>query len=228
MKNLNQLYTKYGTDKGDIGVHPDLLRRTGHKFGNFYQPYFEKYIGKKPDILEIGTFQGMSMLAHNEFFDGDCNIVGIDIYNGLEFDISKRKNMSLIIADSTSQETLDVLAGMKFDIIIDDAIHTFDNQFFNILHYSRMLKPDGIYILEDLQCNVEQWYLTNGKFGMDNSPLLTLLYYKKSDLISEEELNWLRQNITSINLSVTPCELDNQYIMAQVSMAAVITFKNTQ
>ena len=227
IKNLNQLYTKYGTDKGDIGDHEDLFRNTGHSFGNFYQPFFEKYIGKKPDILEIGVYKGMSMLAHDEFFDSDCNIIGIDVYNGLEFDINKHKNMALILTGSESDETLSMLGDKKFDIIIDDAIHTYDNQFFNILHYSKMLKPGGIYILEDLQCNVEPRYISNPQFGLDNSPLLTLLNHKKSDLITDEEFDYLLNNITSMLLYSVPCEPDNyDSKMSQTSMTAVITFKN--
>lgn len=225
-KNLNQLYTKYGTDKGYISNHKSLIRNTGHKYGDFYQPYFEKYLDRNPDILEIGVWEGMSMLAHNEFFDEQCNIIGIDVYDGLKFDISKHKNISLVLGESENPDTFNSLKDKRFDIIIDDAIHTYDNQFYNILHYSSLLKPGGIYILEDLQCDVDPWYMTNNQFGMDNSPINTLLCRKKSNLITDEEFEWLNQNITSLTLSMTPCELDNQSIMVQISMTAIITFKN--
>lgn len=224
MKNLNQIYNKYGTDKGDF----ENIQRSspGHQYGDFYQPYFEKYVGKNPDILEIGVFEGASMLAHNEFFDGQCNIIGIDVYDGLKFDISKHKNISLVLGGSENQDTFNTLKDKRFDIIIDDAIHTYDNQFHNILWYPCLLKPGGIYILEDLHTNVDPRYMTNSQLGMDNSPLLTLLNYKKSDMIPDDAFDWLRRNIASMNIWVTPCESDSPTKFKQNSITAVIKFRD--
>lgn len=224
MKNLNQIYNKYGTDKGDF----ENIKRSspGHQYGDFYQPYFEKYVGKNPDILEIGVFQGASMLAHNEFFDGQCHILGIDVENYLTFDINKYPNIDLVLSESENPDLFESLKDNRFDIIIDDAVHTFDNQFHNILWYPRLLKPDGIYILEDLHTNVDPWYLTNSQLGMDNSPLLTLLNYKKSDMIRNDAFEWLRRNIASINMQVTPCDLDSPFKYKQNSITAVIKFRD--
>ena len=56
----------------------------------------------------------------------------------------------LIYQDATKPEILPYLEGMKFDVIIDDGSHMFNDQVdsFNLL--KSFVKPGGVYIIEDV------------------------------------------------------------------------------
>lgn len=226
MKNLEKLYTKYGTDKGDIPLDYDTDERFGHKYGLFYQQFFEKYVGRNPSILEIGVYEGASMLAHNDFFNSKCNITGIDVYDSIKFDISKYPNMTFYTGGSEAAETFELLGDKKFDIIIDDAAHTYSNQLFNLLNYHNYLKDDGIYILEDLQTNIDMWYCDNAERGLLNSTFDVLFRKNRSNLITEEEYQFLLHNIDEILLWQKTTDPESYYKMYNVSMTAIIKFKH--
>lgn len=225
MNKLEELYEKYGTDKG---IDPSFCNgeSKGHEYGLFYYDYFRPYLDKNPAILEIGVFEGKSMLAHNEFFNSNCTLVGIDAYESLTFDISKYPNMYFYADGSEADTTLDAMKNFKFDIIIDDAVHTYDNQLFNLLYYPQFLKDDGIYIIEDLQCNIDHTYLSNPEYGLLNSTFDVLFRRNKSALLSDEQYNQISHSIDSIILWAKTENPDNCYKLNQVSMAAVIKFKH--
>ena len=104
MNRLEEFYEKYNTDKGNKPAFPEL-NRFGHEYGLFYQQYFEKFLGKKPSILEIGVFEGQSMLAHNEYFNKECTITGIDVENLLTFDCEQYSNIKVLFGNSEAEET---------------------------------------------------------------------------------------------------------------------------
>ena len=74
MERLTELFNKHWSDKGTI-------RDEGHGYGEIYDEIFRKYIGKNPKILEIGIQKGGCVRAISEFFNGECEIYGIDIDN---------------------------------------------------------------------------------------------------------------------------------------------------
>lgn len=225
MNRLEQLYEKYGTDKGLTSFFPEEVSK-GHEYGLFYYDYFKSYLDKNPTMLEIGVFEGKSMLAHNEFFNSKCTLVGIDADNFISFDVSKYPNMHFYFDGSEADTTLNAMNDYKFDIIMDDAIHTYDNQLFNLLYYPQFLKEDGIYILEDLQCNIDNMYLTNPEYGLLNSTFDVLFRKNKSSLLSDEQYRQISNSIDTIVLWSKTLDPDNFYKSNQVSMTAVIKFKH--
>ena len=97
------------------------------------------------------------LLAYKEFFNNPT-IVGIDISEKfkIEYDeMNKISGIDISIFDCTDKVLLDEkLKSMKFDIIIDDASHEIGSQKLSFQHPKEYLKPNGIYVIEDMQCAV--------------------------------------------------------------------------
>lgn len=226
--NLEEIYTKYNTDKGDNPGFPEL-NRFGHRYGTFYQTYFEKYLGKKPVILELGIFEGASVESHMEFFNNECTIVGLDLSDQyLKFDKNKYENFIYIEANSESDEALAEIKNLniKFDIIIDDCIHTYKNQLTNLLSYSEFLKDEGIYILEDLQCNLEPRYIENYVYGLENSTLEFLVKKTHVSLLSDEQYDYLINKINDVVIWSKTREAYHQDKDEKCSITSIITFNH--
>lgn len=222
MKNLSDIYRIYNCDKGNqdsFKYAPDGDAHPGHNYGVFYQPYFEKYIqkyyqeGYRPKMLEIGLWTGHSLLAHNEFFEGKIELYGVDIYNILDFDISKYPNMHIIFDDSESDYVVNQLNNNKYEIIIDDAAHTPHNQLNNIIRYSKMLTPDGIYILEDVHTSL--WKDFMEELPYTDSMLYFLTTGLKPSIMKNEDYEWLKNHIKKIDMRI---------INKWESATAIITF----
>jgi 23S rRNA U2552 (ribose-2'-O)-methylase RlmE/FtsJ len=98
--------------------------------------------------LEIGLNQNNSIALWKEYFN-DVSIYGIDI-NPKE-DVA---NAKVFKVDQSKQEELDDFAktvDTKFEIIIDDGSHVPDHQLKTINTFWPLLKPGGIYIIEDIE-----------------------------------------------------------------------------
>lgn len=224
MNRLEELYEKHGVNR-KIDVEFDNESPVNHKYGSFLYDYLNQYIDKFPTILELGIFEGKSMLAHNEFFNSKCKIVGVDFYDKLPFDIQNYPNMKVFSKGSEDEEVLEDVKNYKYDIIIDDNLHTYDNQLFNLYHYPDFLKEDGIYIIKNLQCNIDPLYKSNSEYGILNSTFDVLFRRKCSSLLSSEAYNKMQERIDNIILWSKTLDCENQYKSYQASMAAIIKFK---
>ena len=195
MSKLTELANKFGSDKGsEIGA--------GHTYTEFYEPYFRQIknanLAKKEkiNILEIGVFKGASLQMLNEYFGKqNCEIYGLDI--DLTQNEYEAKNVHLYTTDQNSLEELektaaDNFADVKFDIIIDDGGHFYNQQFNTLLAYHKYLKTDGIYILEDLHTSI----INPQEFNM--SPLFFLMTKQQGGLLTVEQHAELLNCITDI------------------------------
>lgn len=142
----------------EIGIKHYTDKAYGHGFTQVYENYFSKYTS--PRILEIGVYNGGSMEMYNEYFNYDCQIIGVDNGEQLSYKPT-HKNISVIIADQSKPEELFSLVEGDFDIIIDDGSHFIEHQIncFNLLY--KKIKPGGIYIIEDLHCCYHPFYNPN-------------------------------------------------------------------
>lgn len=210
MGRLTNLANKFGTDKG-------TKKGERHGFTEFYDPYWEKYIGKEDlTILEIGIEHGGSLRAINEYFDHMCQIYAIDINDDAlsGFD----NNIHTFHCNQGSQEEimdfLTKIGNLKFDIIIDDGSHRLDDQMVSLYCLKDSVKEGGIYVLEDLH--------TSLVWGQpDDSPL--------SFLTGNETLSWLPENMTSeISNQIDTVTLflrHNPYGLFSKSITSIIKFK---
>lgn len=164
MHDINQItdlcscYEKYGSDKS-----------TWHNYSSLYKKIFDSFKEKSINFLEVGLGTnytdipsnmgnngkpGASLYAVSELYPL-WNIIGLDIDKRVLFQ-DQDKKISTFFVDQMNPSTIKELMqtehflNKKFDIIIDDGLHTFlankiffDNAF-------ELLSDDGIYIIEDI------------------------------------------------------------------------------
>ena len=173
MKLLTKIADKYKTDKGTINGE-------GHSYTEFYDKFLNNQIPA-------------------EYFP-ESNIYGLDIdLSRSKNKINSNKNIHIFLCDATNKNDIDKflnkIGNIKFDIIIDDGSHIPEHQMRSLLIWMNHLKKDGIYILEDLHCNI----------CCDNpeaSPLKFLCFNQKSDCISKEEYKILNDKIDTVEMFI--------------------------
>ncbi len=100
-------------------------------------------------LLEIGIGMGGSMRAWCEFYP-DAKIFGIDIDPGCtRVDVSRA---TTFIGDVSDAELMAGLVGVlpMLDVIVDDGSHKAADQQAAFEALFPILKPDGVYVIEDL------------------------------------------------------------------------------
>ena len=226
---LYKLAEKHGTDKAS------------HGYTNYYEKLFNDSKNKKINLLELGIFRGDSIKMWNEYFDNG-NIYCID-YLGPENSMTENsifqeetinnlKNKSdkiyPYICDQTDSTTLNkIFKNIDFDFIIDDASHTQKETLLSLGILFQKLKPNGIYIIEDM-CTLwdfqtgsnwgQKHKLNKDDIDIKNLPSLdlftdTIHYVLKefnkekiffSEYLSSFENNYLSENILDINIVYAP------------------------
>lgn len=148
MKTLQEIWNRLPTksDKGNV-----------HSYLPIYEEVLSPYRHTASNVLEIGLFNGASLPIWDEYFTSAA-IHGIDCdeqpHGGLADlrpSIASFK-YNIVIGNAESNEDIAKhFAGMKFDVIIEDAGHDLAQQ----IKIYKTLKPymakGGIYIIEDVQ-----------------------------------------------------------------------------
>ena len=217
MERLTRIANKVGTDKGTDWEN-------SHGFTEFYQKFFEKY--ENPNILELGTYLGRSAKMFEEFYDGDCKIYTCDWGDCGQYldDVKTAKLYYVNVADGNSLAELhEQLKDIKFDIIIDDASHVWQDQFNGLTALHDLLSENGIYVLEDLHYSRLQ-----GEDLAKYSPLYFLSFLFPSAVLSEEDNNELLSKIDQVYIYSRKNEKTSDMVnyYGGRSMTAIITFTN--
>ena len=120
-----------------------------HGYHRFYPWFLTHLRGQKVNFLEIGIDKTESLKLWKGYF-GSVNLHGIDIdekvFNDTEVTLHK-------IDQSNSLELDKFVAtvGIKFDVILDDGSHVPEHQILTINKLWDLVKPGGIYIIEDIE-----------------------------------------------------------------------------
>ena len=121
-----------------------------------YERHFASFKGKPVKILEIGVFKGGSLAMWKDYFGARSVIVGLDIDQNCKQFEDRASDIHVRIGDQESQSFLASVSqefGL-FDIVIDDGGHTTSQQIRSFLQlYFSAMKPDGVYLVEDLHTN---------------------------------------------------------------------------
>jgi hypothetical protein len=135
---LNKLAKKYSTDKGS----------NGHNYVETYSLFFDPIRNDVKNLLEIGIDKGASIKMWLDYFP-NAVIYGVDI---LKSKFWQKKNDRFIpsICRQDEMHKLDVIKGIKFDIIIDDGSHAAHDQQITFQSMFDRLNPGGLYVIEDL------------------------------------------------------------------------------
>jgi hypothetical protein len=138
---LEEIGFRHGTDKSRICHN--------------YLPVYEQFFGPLRDepitLLELGVQNGYSLRTWREYFTS-ATIVGVDIWPPIP-DLGL-PNTVCYKSDQTDLGLPKLLARhAPFDIIIDDASHLSINTIASFELLWPLVKPGGIYIIEDLACH---------------------------------------------------------------------------
>jgi demethylmacrocin O-methyltransferase len=117
-------------------------------FLKIYENYFSSLKNKKINILEIGVYEGKSLMIWKSYFP-NANIVGIDIQS-YNFQIERIKTF---VGDQTDLKFLSGLLKKyrNFDVIIDDGSHISKDIIKSFTFLFDFLVDGGLYVVEDLQ-----------------------------------------------------------------------------
>ena len=120
-----------------------------HGYHRFYPWFLTHLRGQNVNFLEIGIDKTESLKLWKGYF-GNVNLHGIDIdekeFNDTEVTLHKIDQSNSLELD---QFVADV--GIKFDVILDDGSHVPEHQILTINKLWNLVKPGGIYIIEDIE-----------------------------------------------------------------------------
>lgn len=163
MPHLDDLAIKYKSDKSTtIG--------NSHAYTLVYDMLFRLGRHSKLNILEVGLCIGgpenggdvdrnvnriPSIEMWKEYFP-NSHIYGFDISDFSKFEDER---FTFVRGDCGVRSDLSKVAalGQEFDVIIDDASHASFHQFMTMSALWSSLKPGGLYIVEDLDWQPEQY-----------------------------------------------------------------------
>ena len=169
MKTIKELGIKYNTDKV-----------TYHEYADSYDFLFKNISSNNFKLLELGIYNGGSILMWDEYFKQSClnyKIYGIDIENKSNLNI-ENENISFFYGDQSDVNFLKNVTSStgELDVIIDDACHISKPIITSFEALFLSLKPGGLYIIEDLSASY------NPKLGGDplnfNNINTTVGYFK--------------------------------------------------
>jgi len=168
-----------------------VIDKWSHYF-DVYDRHFSKYRGKEIVLLEIGTFQGGSLQMWKSYFGDKAKIYGIDINPNCKQ--VEEENIKIMIGSQSDRDFLkNVIKEVPpFDILIDDGGHTMLQQIVTFEELFGHVKPDGVYLCEDL--HTSYWKEYGGGFKRKGS----FIEYSKNFI---DELNAYHSKEESLPVS---------------------------
>ena len=155
---LCEIGSKYDTSKSPLrNSNTDLI--SCRPYTIFYNDFFIKQRNEKLQLAEIGISNGGSLLMWSEFFNNskiygfEYNNQLIDKLNDKLKDKVNNNNIFLSEIDVRYQTKISKKfnnINEKFDIIIDNSTHKFEDQIRLIKNIYHFLKPGGVIIIEDI------------------------------------------------------------------------------
>jgi len=149
MDNYDYYLNSMGSDKG---TSPIGAESSANGYGYLYSLIFEEYRNSATHICEIGVHEGSSLRASQAFFNS-AEIHGLDIADTSQYETDRIKTHR--VDQSSEVELIEFRENMKrknikFDIIIDDGSHDVSHQQLTFGLLFELVKPGGLYVLEDL------------------------------------------------------------------------------
>lgn len=112
--------------------------------------------GLAGDIAEVGSYRGVSTLRMAQLTDRTVNAVDPFIgYGGAEADLAVFHQRTgaqgnIVHHRLTSAQALELFAPASLSFVFVDAIHDVSNSWFDVVHWSRRIMPDGILAMHDV------------------------------------------------------------------------------
>ena len=149
MRTLNEIATELGTDKASFG----------HNYVEKYERQLSEYKDKPFKLLEIGVDKGYSIKMWKEYFP-KAEIYAIDIIDKTEY---AEDRVNILIGSQNDVKFLEDTNKQfgPFDVIIDDGSHINEDMTTSFVTLFPLLKPGGLYIVEDLHACYWPWVQKN-------------------------------------------------------------------
>jgi len=139
---LDNFWIEGGTDKNNE-----------HSYCPYYNAIFGEYADKECDVLEIGCWQGGFIFALSKYLP-NAKFTTIDIQDKFSLKhleaIGKDRVTNHQLVNAYCFETLKLIEGKQFDVILDDGTHLLQDELFLFHNYMKFLKPNGKMIIEDI------------------------------------------------------------------------------
>jgi SAM-dependent methyltransferase len=144
---LSFLFDMYGSDKGSIH------KKTVHTYTETYHTLFSPMRNEVKAVFECGIYRGASLRAWRDYFKY-ATIIGGDINENSLFEEPGIHTALLDQMDAKSIKQFFILLSpnypVDFDIIVDDGCHIYEATLCLFENSINHLKPNGIYIIEDM------------------------------------------------------------------------------
>lgn len=146
---FRETFKKYGSNKGGEWKAKNNIIR------HFYADLYEEILFNKDikNLLEIGIgleVPGSSLKSWKELYP-DANIYGADINRSVLFEEDRIKTFYTNQLSKTDLiELKKKLNDIKFEVIIDDGLHTYEANINTFESLYDLLEKDGLYFIEDI------------------------------------------------------------------------------
>jgi len=220
---LSTLGKQYGTDKVEQG------------FTKIYHLRLRAQRLSVTRILEVGVYFGSSLRMWRDYFP-NATVVGVDTFRGIDgwsnvWGDGKRTTfpnadkflrewkehlhgprLHLVVGNqsddlSMQQVTSELQPWTPFDIIVEDGSHLNRDQQVNLAQLLPLIKPGGLYILEDLHCSLQSGY--DDPLGSYNTALKTLERFNRTRKLRSRHLTATQSSlleawIEAVEIAQTP------------------------
>ena len=162
---------------------------SGHNYSDYYVKYLEKIKGNRITLLEIGILKGTGLAVWSEYFN-KVDLYGFDwdlgnINNNLDylfnlgaFKINKPKLYQYNQLTNNQQWLVENFNDIKFDVIIDDALHK-DEAIINTFNELQPYLSDNFtYFIEDNTTAFKKLAVNYPNYNFDNSGQITVVTKK--------------------------------------------------
>lgn len=152
---LNQLFLKYGCNKGTVHNYPSFYSELLYRDRDAIKVFVEIGIGSPnqdgESRMQKGYKYGSSLRGWRDFFP-NANIIGCDIDPRI---LIEEERISCQYLDQTNPSSFLVLQNILLDkggadIILDDGLHTHHSNITSLLLLWPYIKLGGVYMIEDM------------------------------------------------------------------------------
>ena len=155
---------------------------------DYYNEIFLPFKNKNISLLEIGIQNGGSLQTYLNFFKNAEMIIGCDIDNKCENLNYDDKRIKIIVGNINSNEIYNKISSLnnQIDILIDDGSHITSDIIISFIKYFSIIKPGGVYIIEDLHCLYDSYSTKHYGGGILNENSAIHFFKKIIDVINSE------------------------------------------
>lgn len=156
MSSLNDFKALIKTDKFDCWNFWQYTDGVGHGndyVNSFYDRFCLPIRESATAVLEVGFHLGASHQLWSSFFS-NARVYGCDVHTQINPDPSRIIYWPNTDAyQHTTVELYQQAEPQGYDLVIDDGAHSLPTHLFFLEHYSKLVKPGGYLVIEDIDLN---------------------------------------------------------------------------